>query len=185
MYIYEYFKSYYIVRNAILYNSSFHLEILWEGGGVQSHILRNLKRKYLLYIHIIYHIFSQVSELSLELSHVQVQLKGYIAEHESERRKINEEWEAKMKLMEENHEHKANQLYESFVNNHSMPDIERLKTKLEGRETKIRMLEEELNLVKTDGEILAVMKTREEELRQQIELLNKELLEAKKHHTPV
>ena len=114
-----------------------------------------------------------------------MQLKGCLAEVDSERRQTREQWMEKMKRLEETHKQKLDQLMVSLVKDREASDVARLQARLDAREAKIRLLEEEVDLVRTDGEILSVLKVREEELEKQVDTLKEELLEAKKHHTPV
>ena len=90
-----------------------------------------------------------------------------------------------MTHIEEDHKQKLDQLMVSLVKDRDDSDVVRLKSRLAAREAKIRTLEEEIDLVKTDGEILSVLKTREQELEKQMEIMKEELLEAKRYQTPV
>ena len=126
-----------------------------------------------------------MSKLSTEIFHQQLNLKGQIAEIENERRKTREYWESKIKQIESENVNKLDQLMTSLVKERSESDLARLKSRLAAREAKIKNLEEELALHRTDSEILAVSRSREEELMKQVEILSEELLEAKKHHSPV
>ncbi len=112
-------------------------------------------------------------------------MKGYIAEIENERRKTQEQWEDRMRHIEQDHKQKLDQLMISLVKDRDDSDVVRLRSRLAAREAKIRTLEEEIDLVKTDGEILSVLKSREQELEKQVDLLKEELLEAKRYQTPV
>ncbi len=90
-----------------------------------------------------------------------------------------------MRHIERNHKQKLDQLMISLVKDRDDSDVVRLRSRLTAREAKIRTLEEEIDLVKTDGEILSVLKSREQELEKQVDLLKEELLEAKRYQTPV
>ena len=76
-------------------------------------------------------------------------------------------------------------LVANLIQERSDSNIARLKTRLASREARIKQLEEEMEILRVDEEAVAVTKSLEEDLRNQVELLTHELEESKKHHTPV
>ena len=112
-------------------------------------------------------------------------MKALSAESEGERRKLNEKWEKKVKRLEKENAEKMDALVVNLIQERSDSNITRLKTRLIARETRIKQLEEELDIARIDGETLAISRTVEEDLRNQIDVLTQELEDSKKHHTPV
>ena len=127
----------------------------------------------------------QVSKLTLEITHQRLQLEGLAAQAEGERRKSKEKWERKIKKMEKANSEKMDSLVANLIQERSDSNIARLKTRLASREARIKQLEEEMEILRVDEEAVAVTKSLEEDLRNQVELLTHELEESKKHHTPV
>ena len=127
----------------------------------------------------------QVSKLTLEITHQRLQLEGLAAQAEGERRKSREKWERKIKKMEKANSEKMDSLVANLIQERSDSNIARLKTRLASREARIKQLEEEMEILRVDEEAVAVTKSLEEDLRNQVELLTRELEESKKHHTPV
>ena len=127
----------------------------------------------------------QVSKLTLEITHQRLQLEGLAAQAEGERRKSREKWERKIKKMEKANSEKMDSLVANLIQERSDSNIARLKTRLASREARIKQLEEEMEILRVDEEAVAVTKSLEEDLRNQVELLTHELEESKKHHTPV
>ena len=127
----------------------------------------------------------QVSQLTLEVTHQRLQLEGLAAEVDGERRHSQEMWESKIKSLEHEHAKKMDMLVVKLVQERSESNVTRLKTRLMARESRIKQLEEELAISRVDGETLAVSRAMEDDLRSQVEMLTQELMESKKHHTPV
>ena len=76
-------------------------------------------------------------------------------------------------------------LVANLIQERSDSNIARLKTRLASREARIKQLEEEMEILRVDEEAVAVTKSLEEDLRNQVEQLTHKLEESKKHHTPV
>ena len=112
-------------------------------------------------------------------------MEGLAAQAEGERRKSREKWERKIKKMEKANSEKMDSLVANLIQERSDSNIARLKTRLASREARIKQLEEEMEILRVDEEAVAVTKSLEEDLRNQVELLTRELEESKKHHTPV
>lgn len=121
----------------------------------------------------------------MEVTHQRLQLEAIAAEAEGEKRKLNEKWEKRVKKLEKEQAEKMDALVVNLIQERSDSNITRLKTRLMARESRIKQLEEELEIARIDGETLAVSRTLEEDLRNQIDILTRELEESKKHHTPV
>ena len=94
-------------------------------------------------------------------------------------------WESKIKSLEQEHAKKMDMLVVKLAQERSESNVTRLKTRLMARESRIKQLEEELAISRVDGETLAVSRAMEDDLRSQVEMLTQELMESKKHHTPV
>lgn len=121
----------------------------------------------------------------MELTHQRLHLERLSAQTEGERRKSNEKWEHKIKRMEKEHTERMDGVIARLIQDHSESSIARFKSRLASRESRIKQLEDEIELFRVDSETLAVSRAIEEDLRNQIELLTQELEESKKHHTPV
>ena len=91
----------------------------------------------------------------------------------------------KLKRLEKENAEKMDTLVVNLIQERSDSNITRLKTRLIARETRIKQLEEELDIARIDGETIAISRTVEEDLRNQIDVLTQELEDSKKHHTPV
>ena len=94
-------------------------------------------------------------------------------------------WESKIKSLEQEHAKKMDTLVVKLAQERSESNVTRLKTRLMARESRIKQLEEELAISRVDGETLALSRAMEDDLRSQVEILTQELMESKKHHTPV
>ena len=147
----------------------------------------------------------QLSSVQLEADHQRVKLQSQLAEAEAEAsaRAASEEATEMVRIpvprvstlerfhmlqvssLRREHTAQVDSLKAEFARHHSQSEVAALHSQLSAMEVECHLMRERLEAAEGERDRLRGVREREEVLSQQVKQLSRQLVEAKRHHTPV
>lgn len=127
---------------------------------------------------------AKMDELQLDSEHSRLKVHKVQAEHEAYVRKSRENHEEKIEALCQSHQKELQQMLAEQALEHSASKTAHLYSKVNAQEVMIQHLRTQLTEAQEELEQMSILKIKEAAHVTQIERLQEELREAKKHHSP-